>query len=311
VKTKYNLDGSGWFDYLDSIQVASESGHVLEYRSIDDVGNSEEIKKINLKATQKVVINEVYYHGSAEKEWVELYNASSGTVNLKGWQIFDNYSEDDLPNVNLASGKFAVIFYDHNNDGLPAIGFSIDPGAVLIALNSPIGNGLADVGDKVVLKDNADQEIDAMSYGNDTSVFTLAGVANGNSLARKPKGIDTDTAGDWEDLATPNPGTNPHTRLDFYLQPSKAAVGFKISGIKQYQKVDYQISYDSANGPQGIVGAIEVLEEDETAREGFTLGTCSAGGTCIYHSGIDVIHLRITLVNDRTERILEKEINYE
>ena len=309
--TEYNLDGSGWVDYIDLIQVDAEGDHVLEYRSVDDAGNFEEIKKIDLKATNKVVINEVYYHGSAEKEWVELYNASSGTVNLNGWEIFDNYSNDDLPDVNLASGQFAVIFYDHDDNDSPAIDFSIDPGAVLIALDSPIGNGLADVGDKVVLKDNADQEIDAMSYGDDISVFTLVGVGSGHSLARKPKGIDTNTADDWEDLTTPNPGTNPHILLDFYFQPEKAAVGFNIGGIGQYKELDYEIFYQVGEKQEGITGAIEINGENEIIREDFILGTCSGEGTCVYHQGIDVVHLKVTLSRPGDEVVLAREINYE
>lgn len=205
IGSEYNLDNSSWIDYEDPIQVDVEGNHVLEYRSTDEMGNAEGTKKINLKATHKVVINEVYYHGSEEKEWVELYNASSETVNLNEWKIYDNYSSDDLPNVDLASGQFAVIV----PFGSTLTG--IADGALVITLsNNTIGNGLADAGDKVVLKNSLDQGIDTMSYGADASVFTLAGVASGHSLARKPKGIDTDTAGDWEDLTTPNPGTNPH-----------------------------------------------------------------------------------------------------
>jgi len=259
----------------------------------------------------KVVINEVYYHGSAEKEWVELYNALSVDVNLDSWKIFDNNSNDILPGINLASGQFAVIFYDHDGNGLPAIDFSIDTGAVLIALNSPIGDGLADVGDKIVLKDNTNQEIDAMSYGNDISVFTLAGVGIGHSLARKSKGVDTDTVDDWEDLTNPNPGINPHVLLDFYFQPDRAAVGFNISGIGQYKELSYEIFYQVGEKQEGITGAIEINSENEISRENFTLGTCSSGGVCVYHQGIDVVHLEVTLSDLDSEVVLKKEINYE
>lgn len=317
--TEYNLDSSGWDDYIDPIQINTEGDHILEYRSVDDAGNLEEIKEIDLKATHKVVINEVYYdvdgsHGvEEENEWVEIYNASSEDVDLNGWRITDNSGTERVlasSELILPSGGFAVITKDVSTWGYWN---SIPAGAIKIVLGQKIGDGLANDDDRVILKEKNGLEIDAVSWGGDNSAFfpDVADVAEGHSIARKPKGIDTDTADDWEDLITPNPGTNPHILLDFYFQPEKAAVGFNIGGIGQYKELDYEIFYQVGEKQEGITGTVEINGENEITREDFTLGTCSSGGTCVYHQGIDVVHLKVILSRPDGEVILRREINYE
>ena len=189
--------------------------------------NAFEAHVINVTATiedgiaEYVVINEVYYDVGHRKfcavdeekeprnEWVELYNPTDEPIDVSGWTIEDNDSFDVIPISPLISAhSFAVI---SKNDSTWLF-WSIPPEAVKITLGSVIGNGLSNDGDRVILKDASGVEIDAVSYGDDAYAFLppVPYVFEGRSIARSPKGFDTNKYSDWIELEVPNPGTNPH-----------------------------------------------------------------------------------------------------
>ena len=166
-----------------------------------------------------IVINEVYYdvddeHGLEwlphSDEWVELYNNGDSDVNLKNWSLTDNYSEATIShrNVILPAHEFAVLAKAAQTWTY----WNIPDEAIKIELGQNIGDSLTNDSDRVILKDNEGNVVDMMSYGDDNFAFDppCTDVDEGHSLARNPKGFDTDQASDWIDLASPNPGTNPH-----------------------------------------------------------------------------------------------------
>jgi predicted ribosomally synthesized peptide with SipW-like signal peptide len=161
--------------------------------------------------TDHLVINEVYYHVGTGKgkepdnEWVEIYNPTDSPFDISGWKICDNNSCDTIPTSTIPAKGFAVI----TNKSSTWDKWSIPDEAVKIVLNSAIGNGLANDGDRVELKKADNTLVDAMSYGNDKTYFELPLSGKGKSLARIIKGYDTNSATDWIINATPNPGTNP------------------------------------------------------------------------------------------------------
>ncbi len=165
-----------------------------------------------------IKINEVYYdpdttHGSSNDEWIEIYNACQNAVNLKDWVLMDNSSSTEIINSNptIDPGQFLVV---SSNASTWSYWPLVPSNAVKIALGgTQLFNGLNNDNDRVFLYDNLGNEIDQVSWGNDISAFDPAvlDVDKGHSIARKTKGVDTDVANDWEDLSTPNPGTNPHS----------------------------------------------------------------------------------------------------
>lgn len=177
--------------------------------------------KIESGIANHIVINEVYYDTGTRRsgnkteeegknEWIELYNPTDNTVNLKDWSITDNSGtiRTISGNRRLRPGQFAVIAKSSETFNF----WNIPRGALKIRLREEIGNGLDNQGDGVILFDPLGNKIDGVSYGEDITELnpSVPGVPEGHSLARSPKGFDTDRASDWYELTEPNPGTNPH-----------------------------------------------------------------------------------------------------
>lgn len=161
------------------------------------------------------VINEVYYQVGSDKgsdpknEWLEIYNPTDGAIDISGWKICDGSDCDTIPSSSPIPAKgFAVVAADNSTwEKWP----DVPEGAIKINLNSYLGGGLTNFGDRIILKDNNDNIIDTISYGSDTSQLNpsipLSG--EGKSLTRIVKGYDTDSAFDWMINVAPNPGLNP------------------------------------------------------------------------------------------------------
>ena len=164
------------------------------------------------RSPYQVKINEVLYDPAqpgdeAGNEWLELYNAGSEPVDLGDWTISDNGASDHLPPLTLPPGAFAVAAAGEAfRSAYPAF-----DGSLLALDGGKIGNGLADKGDRLILRDSAGRLADALSYGEDDTILSppAIAVAGGHSLERSPPGHDTDSAADFVDNPRPSPGTGP------------------------------------------------------------------------------------------------------
>jgi len=163
--------------------------------------------------TNHLVINEVMFNppntnacgNEGDAEWVEIYNPTSSPVNLDTWSVGDGNSTDDLPNVSLPAGGFAVVS-DCTQSNFTSI-WTLPGGAVYIDLSSTIGNGLNNGGEHMRLF-NVITLIDDMSYGSNTTAFSpsVPAPVTNHSIERDPDGVDTNTAADFVDRTTPQPG---------------------------------------------------------------------------------------------------------
>ena len=155
-------------------------------------------------------INEVYFDVADDKgeeienEWIEIYNQTESEIDLSSFKICDNSGCDSLPSELLQPKSFALISPNSSTWNF----WEIPQDVLKISLSSPIGNGLSNSGDRVLLKRKDDILIDALSYGNDNSIFDppLNLIEEGHSFSRKIEGYDTDKVSDFEDLALPTPG---------------------------------------------------------------------------------------------------------
>ena len=157
-------------------------------------------------AAGDILIHEVEYDSiqsgiDADYEWFELYNTTDQIVTLTNWTITDATSSDVLPAIVISPNGFVVV--------AASISFTVNYSGftgTLVYLGGSIGSGLANSGDRLTLRDDGGAVIDELSWGSNTSVFALPGVAAGHSLERQPIGVDTDTAADFVDRSPPTPG---------------------------------------------------------------------------------------------------------
>lgn len=161
-------------------------------------------------ARAEIKINEVYYYqtDSSDEEWIELYNNAT-PANLKDWQISDANSSDTLSTIDqiIPPGSFVLVAKTNSS----WLSRGIDPdnlaaNVFLVELNSPIGNGLGNSGDRLILLDETSQILDSVSWGSDKTYFDLENVSRGHSLERQVLGIDTDAEIDFIENPSPSPG---------------------------------------------------------------------------------------------------------
>lgn len=147
-----------------------------------------------------LVFSEVYYavdstHGvKPRNEWIEIFNGTAAAVDISGWKLEDAIRSSVVPSGTIiAPGKFFVIAATSSTRTLWNI-----PASQFVAVEA-IGDGLANGGDRVVLRNAAGAFVDAVSWGtNATAMSPSAPVAPyGQSLSRITLSKDTDTAADW------------------------------------------------------------------------------------------------------------------
>jgi len=73
------------------------------------------------------------------------------------------------------------------------------------------------------------------------------------------------------------------------------------------QLIDYELSYQTIKqGLQGVIGTIELEDNEKKYEKKITLGTCSSG-TCVYHEVEGKIRLSLKFTGNYGEKIFEKE----
>ncbi|MGB9707208.1 MAG: hypothetical protein ACPL1D_00430 [Microgenomates group bacterium] len=71
--------------------------------------------------------------------------------------------------------------------------------------------------------------------------------------------------------------------------------------------IDYELSYQTVKqGLQGVIGTINLKNNENEIKKKITLGTCSSG-TCVYHEVVGKINLSLKFIGDYGEKIFEKE----
>ncbi len=167
--------------------------------------------------TPPLMISEVLVdsHQAGEEaayEWVEIVNRSDEAVSLSGWQLEDNNAADLLPDFIVPAGAFVVIAATTD-----AFATGSQPPLLLTLSDGRIGNGLANSGDRLVLRNPSGTAIDGVSWGNDQSITTLPAPAAGETLART-------TPEAAFQLAVPSPGTAAASSPEPAVTPSSEPV---------------------------------------------------------------------------------------
>jgi len=155
--------------------------------------------------TPNILINELSSAGSSsQNEWIEIFNRTGSSIDVSGWKIADATSFDSIPSVSpIPANGYGVIITDEST----VLGL-IPSSAITIQLqSSDIGSGLNNTGDAVYLRNSTNFEVDSMSYGNNSTIFSgIPTPGVGQSLIRDPNGTDSDTSSDWKLDSSPSIG---------------------------------------------------------------------------------------------------------
>jgi hypothetical protein len=169
-------------------------------------------------AAADIVINEIHYdpvEKSHRTEFVELYNAGTATVSLAGWRLSSGVAFAFPSNATMVAGEYLVIAED------PA-SLSARTGATSIG---PFVGFLGNDGERIVLRNSADEAEDEVSYGLGSPWPTASG-GEGSSMELIHPALDNDLGGSWRasgypSVLSPTPGarnsvwatnTPPHVR---------------------------------------------------------------------------------------------------
>lgn len=153
-----------------------------------------------------IVINEVFQATTNPPEWIELYNTTGAAIDVSGWKVSDNTDTDTFPTTSpIPANGYAVVVPTSSTAVVPASAITI------ILSNATIGSGLTAGGDRVILKNSSDIEVDKMSWGSDTTAgfpTPLPTPPAGSSFARNPNGADTNSNADWQLDDSPSIGVS-------------------------------------------------------------------------------------------------------
>ncbi|MBZ0198557.1 MAG: lamin tail domain-containing protein [Ignavibacteriaceae bacterium] len=176
-----------------------------------------------------IVINEIMYKPAGEPEWVELYNTSDKSINLKSWKIKDASSSPGVTiknDVTILSGSFLIIARDSSIFSA----HRIIPSNILF-VNIP---ALNNDDDAVVLQDDRGAAIDSVYYFDNWSsrLFT--------SLERKSVAEFSNLHSNWGsslDLEYSTPG-----RINSITIKNKDLACTAISSMPQFPATGDDVS---------------------------------------------------------------------
>ena len=181
-------------------------------------------------ATSVIKMNEAYSRGTAsDPDWIEVYNSSSASVDISGYQIYDNGGQSgSKPKKTFPNGTV-----------IPANGFFV----IVVDDADPSGFGISSGGETVWLENAAGAVIDSLpipALGVDTSfgrkpdgsnnLEKLFPVTKGSSNGGGTDVSDVNEIKDFSLLQNfPNP-FNPSTSIKYQL-PKGEFVSLKVYDI--------------------------------------------------------------------------------
>lgn len=213
----YPSGGNYWSDYKGKDE---KSGENQDQEGPDGIGDTPYCKIIDsikicdrypfLKPygwlnLPKILISEIYYDVAkgkgeeGENEWVIIHNLEEKDIDLSGWQICSQRKGNER--CNKLSGQILANGFAILTPATTTFSYwKIPENMTKIVLGKKFGSdGLNNKRDNLILKDSDGNILDALSYGDDNSIFDppIPLVTEGKSLLRHPPEIDTDSAEDF------------------------------------------------------------------------------------------------------------------
>ena len=280
-----------------------------------------------------VVINEVMWMGTntsgGDDEWVELRNTTSSQIDLAGWKInLGPSGKDIILSGIIPSGGFFLITERPTDDS--AISNGVISNQVYPTMTLP------DSGRRLVLRESSGTIIDQTPtgpwpagdhHGEIRRSMERNGTPGDGALIDSWHTCTDEQCNDttyWDiegnNYGTPgypnlSDGDTTDISLNFYLNPDGHSVSFEISGpgLSYFDTAEYQITYDSEQAKQGIIGTKTIGGVNNIEENNLILGSCSSGEKCVYNTGIKSVNLKVSLhktAEDKTsDKILEQGIS--
>jgi len=193
-----------WWDTVDTTKVGT---YTIKYDAIDVSGNSAVLvtRTVNIAAAA-LLINEVEYDtpwNENEAEWFEIYNPTSGIVNIENWTITEAVGASSSKtytfwDVDIPAGWYLIVTNETADFQLvyPWITPDVDlPWAQYFNLkNSP--------SDELELKDPSGASIDFVRWEDTAWWWDLEAI---DLPICRLLVTDTDTDADWSDTCIPTP----------------------------------------------------------------------------------------------------------
>jgi hypothetical protein len=187
-----NQNDSSAFNFITNNFVSGKNIFIafVEISVDDDSTNNKVFANVNgvfiNEERNDIVINEIMYApDSPQPEWIEIFNRSNKTIDLKNYQLAD--AGDTVKVINqskiLNSNEFFVIAKDSTIFNY----FNINSGFVIAAFPS-----LNNSEDKIVLLDSLNRVIDSLHY------YSRWGGTNGKSLERIDVNISSIDSSNWK-----------------------------------------------------------------------------------------------------------------
>ncbi|KKR50519.1 MAG: hypothetical protein UU81_C0002G0033 [Microgenomates group bacterium GW2011_GWC1_41_8] len=119
-----------------------------------------------------------------------------------------------------------------------------------------------------------------------------------------------------EEEITPTPTPTPayqevddSVEAEITMQPNGKNVDITITGLDgRFESMEYELSYDTDKGPKGVIGKMPLKAGQDSVEREERLGTCSTGGKCTDHTGVENFKLVVKFYTaDDEVFILEKD----
>ncbi|HPI38124.1 MAG TPA: lamin tail domain-containing protein [Ignavibacteriaceae bacterium] len=234
-----------------------------------------------------IVINEIMYAPtSPEPEWIEIFNGSDKTINLKNYKLADNNDTSVVVTelVMLNPGEFLVIAKDSSIRAY----YSIQ--SKLVVKSFPALNN--DV-DKVILLDSLNRTIDSLQY------YSRWGGGSGRSLERiEPElnSIDSSSWGTSKSMFKATPGyINSLTQKDFDISVERIIFNPAAPVFGENVTVSTKVKNVGKNNAQFIIELYEDTNLDsipDTKISGSEIVNLAAGDSLVYQFNYTIQNLQ-------------------
>lgn len=239
------------------------------YREDNDTLNNKLIKRIfvnGLSGNNGIRINEIMYApDSPEPEWIEIYNTTPGSINIKNWKIADSSGQNNPVTITSAdryinSNDYLVIA---KNSFIIEKHISLDTNNLIILSSLPILNNDKD---KIILFNAGQTIIDQVSYKSSW------GGTNGKSLERKSGTVISNDSADWHTSIDCENSTP--LRINSIVNASEYSKGALIINEIMYNPLSNQSEWIEFYNPNSLILKLTGWEYRDLSNQYNLTDTC-------------------------------------